>query len=307
MTVSPHFRQIGIIGTGRVAAALARGFAAHSVNPVCVLGRSQQRVAAFSNEISGTGVVEDNAALLAQCDVIAIEVADDALATVVAGLAQTKTSVRSAPFVFHVSGRSGVSILAPLAVLGAEIAAIHPVMTFTGDGESEVRRMAGARFAVTSGSAVAKTMADQIVRLLGGVPVEIAEQHRALYHAGLSHAANHLVTLLAGSTRALAMAGVDDPAALLGPLVRAALENSLAHGFSALSGPLRRGDVQTIRQHLDALTRDCPELLPAYRTMALGTLDELARSGAEPAPDLRAVLSDPPLAPDPLPRSRRSQ
>jgi predicted short-subunit dehydrogenase-like oxidoreductase (DUF2520 family) len=106
------------------------------------------------------------------------------------------------------------------------------------------------------------------------------EQHRTLYHAALCHAANHLVTLLAGASGALATAGVGDPQALLAPLVRAALDNSLDRGFAALSGPLLRGDRDTIADHLAALAQDDPALLPAYRAMALATLDAMERTGA---------------------------
>src|SRR3546814_8712662 len=86
---------------------------------------------------------------------------------------------------------------------------------------------------------------------------------RPLYHAGLCHASNHLVTLIAGAAHALTDAGVEEPAALLAPLVRAALENSLQHGFAALSGPLLRGDARTIGEHLDGLAACTPALLPA--------------------------------------------
>jgi predicted short-subunit dehydrogenase-like oxidoreductase (DUF2520 family) len=146
--------------------------------------------------------------------------------------------------------------------------------------------MAGARFAVTASSDLALALAHKVVACLKGVAVDIPEAQRALYHAALCHAANHLVTLMAGSQRALAAAGVEEPSALLAPLVRAALENSLAHGFAALSGPLLRGDGQTIGNHLVALAQDCPEMAPAYRAMALATLDELGRDDR----DLRATL-----------------
>src|SRR3546814_6999114 len=98
------------------------------------------------------------------------------------------------PFVFHVSGRSGAAVLQPLDNAGAMTAAIHPAMTFTGDPESEVGRMAGARFAITAGAGEAIERARDIVASLGGIAVEIAEERRALYPAALCHASNHLVT-----------------------------------------------------------------------------------------------------------------
>src|SRR3546814_1183453 len=116
-------------------------------------------------------------------------------------------------------------------------------MTLTGDPESEVGRMAGARFAITAATGEAIERARHIVAALGGIAVEIAEERGALYHAALCHASNHLVTLVSGAAQGLKDAGVDDPAALLAPLIRAALGNSLVHGFAGLSGPLFSGEI----------------------------------------------------------------
>lgn len=280
------FRQIGLVGTGRVAGALALALAPHSRNPLLILGRSDPHRHALIGRTPGTAAARDTIDLAARCDAIAIAVADDSLADVVADLA----NARPAGFVFHVSGRSGVTVLAPIAMIGTPVAAIHPVMTFTGDAGAEAARLRGARCAITGGDAIGDALARQIVACLGAVPVIIAEHHRALYHAALCHAANHLVTLLAGSTHALASAGIADPAALLAPLVRAALDNSLTHGFAALSGPLLRGDDETIAGHLAALARDDPDLLPAYRAMALATLDHMERGGLTAKPGLREKL-----------------
>lgn len=276
----PQFQQFGIIGAGRVAKALALALAPHSIAPPPLWRRSSDTARAAA----------DLCALLGSCDVIAIAVSDDALAEVVDAIA-SKLPAGRAPFIFHVSGRSGAAILEPLRAAGARTAAIHPAMTFTGHPESEVRRMADARFAITGSTAEASEQAKRIVALLGGVAVEIAEDRRALYHAALCHASNHLVTLVAGASAALSDAGVDDPAALLAPLVRAALENSLDHGFAGLSGPLLRGDDRTISDHLDALAAHSPQLLPAYRAMARATLDELQRSGTRPSAHLSALDS----------------
>jgi predicted short-subunit dehydrogenase-like oxidoreductase (DUF2520 family) len=284
-----RFHQPGVVGTGRVAQAIALALAPHSAGPPTIWGRSPERTAVAATR---TGAVTAPALdhLMAQCDVIAIAVADDALADVVSEMAAMASADRGG-FIFHVSGRSGAAILDPLRSPGALTAAIHPAMTFTGDPANEVLRMAGARFAVTGSTAEATDRAKQFVALLGGVAVEIAEDRRALYHAALCHASNHLVTLIAGASHALEDAGVDDPAALLAPLVRAALENSLAFGFAGLSGPLLRGDARTIGDHLDTLAAHSPDILPAYRAMALATLHELKRAGNLPSDRLTALDS----------------
>lgn len=284
-----RFHQPGVVGIGRVAQALALALAPHSTLPPMMWGRSPERTAVAA---TGIGAVTAPALdhLMAECDTVAIAVADDALPEVVGDMAALPPANHSL-FVFHVSGRSGAAILEPLRSAGALIAAIHPAMTFTGDPAGEVQRMAGAHFAVTGSTADATDRAKQLVALLGGVAVEIAEDRRALYHAALCHASNHLITLITGASHALEDAGVDDPAALLASLVRAALENSLALGFAGLSGPLLRGDARTIGGHLDTLAAHSPDLLAAYRAMALATLDELKRSGNTPADRLTALDS----------------
>ncbi|MBB5706056.1 DUF2520 domain-containing protein [Sphingopyxis panaciterrulae] len=270
------YHQIGLIGAGRVAQAFALALAPHSAAPPLLWARSSDKAQAVAARIGRAVAAPRVESLLAAADLLVLAVSDDAVAAVAADLA-TALPAGHAPFAFHVSGRSGAAILAPLQAAGAATAAIHPAMTFTGDPPAEVRRMAQARFAITGATDAATQQAARLVALLGGIAVEIAEERRALYHAGLCHASNHLVTLIAGAAHALTDAGVDDPAALLAPLVRAALENSLGRGFAALSGPLLRGDARTIGEHVETLAANTPDLLPAYRAMALATLDELDR------------------------------
>lgn len=272
------FRQIGIIGSGRVAQALALGLATSSGAPIRLWGRSADKAGSAAARVNAVAVAHLDR-LTIDCDLIALAVSDDAVPSVTVDLARA-IPIDGNTLVFHVSGRSGAAILDPLQAKGALTAAIHPAMTFTGDPVREARRMAEARFAITGSSDEAIARARQVVAMLGGVPVAIDEDRRTLYHAALCHASNHLVTLLTGASQALGKAGVDDPAALLAPLVRAALENSLDRGFGALSGPLLRGDERTIADHLATLDANVPDLLPAYRAMALATIDELERTGA---------------------------
>lgn len=287
MTTS--YNQIGILGAGRVARALALALAPHSAHPLLLWARDPARYAGGVESFAKVALTGDLAALTARCDCLIFAVADDALGEMVERLAVQGLGQR--PFLFHVSSRCGVAPLTPLAQASSGLAAIHPVMTFTGDSALELSRMAGARFAITASDDAALGAARAVVAVLGGVAIEIAEDRRALYHAALCHGANHLVTLMAGAFAGLTSAGVAEPAALLAPLVRAALDNSLSHGFAALSGPLLRGDRQTIAQHVQALAENCPTLLPAYRGMALATLDELDRAGSKvDQPGLRTDL-----------------
>lgn len=275
--------RIGIIGAGRVARAMALGLGRHAAAPPLIWARDPARARAAAVQVGAS--VAPSLTAIAACDLIVIAVSDDAIAPIVAAI---EPAIGDPPFIFHVSGRSGAAVLAPLAARGALTAAIHPAMTFTGDPVAEVARMAGARFAITSYGAMAQ--ARDVVALLGGVAVAIAEDRRTLYHAALCHAANHLVTLITGACDALTAAGVAQPQALVAPLVRAALDNSLETGFAALSGPLLRGDAETIAGHVAAIRDSDPALLPAYRAMAQATLDALDRAGHGASDAMRCNL-----------------
>lgn len=290
MTTTPAYRQIGIVGSGRVAGAMAAALKDQSQAPLLVWGRTDAKVRALVERVAHARMAQDCAAMVQACDLVVLAVADDALEAIVARIAGQ--ALAHAPFILHVSGKNGVLVLAPLSAGGARVAAIHPAMTFTGDAEAERQRMVGAAFAITTIDAAAQAQAERLVGLLGGVAVPVAEERRALYHAALCHAANHLVTLLAGARDALIAAGIALPQEVMGPLVRAALDNTLTQGLDALSGPLLRGDGGTIARHLCALEMDCPTLLPAYRAMAQATLAGLQRQGHAADPSLRALLGD---------------
>ena len=280
VTENSRFRQVAIIGTGRVAQALALGLGAHSSAPPVMWGRSPVNCAAAVERVGRCRQTSSIMALVGTCDLIAIAVADEAIAEIVEAMAATPLT--HSPLIFHVSGSLGSAVLEPLRVSGARIAAIHPAMTFTGFPEIEVGRMSSACFAITAGDNVI-VAAREVVGALDGIAIEIAEQDRPLYHAALCHAANHLVTLFAGALRMLECAGVENPARVLAPLAAAALENSIAQGFDAMSGPILRGDIPTIQDHLAVLEDRCPETLPAYRAMARATLMELDRRDTKPA------------------------
>jgi predicted short-subunit dehydrogenase-like oxidoreductase (DUF2520 family) len=110
---------------------------------------------------------------------------------------------------------------------------------------------------------------------MGAEPVVVAEADRIIYHAALAHGSNHLVTLVAQASQLLSEVGVDAPERMLGPLLRATLENALASGESALTGPVARGDAGTVGAHARALREydggAGGDILAAYLAMAQAT------------------------------------
>ena len=105
------------------------------------------------------------------------------------------------------------------------------------------------------------------------------ESKRTLYHAGLAHGANHLVTLVSQAMELLAASGAEDPAATLRPLLTAALDNALAQGDAALTGPIVRGDVKTVQAHLHDIAENAPATIPSYVAMAKATADRAVLDG----------------------------
>lgn len=238
---------MGIVGAGKVGSVLASRFRSAGYPIIGVSGRSEASRLRISTLLPGVAIMSP-AEVAAASDILVLAVPDDALIAVAEELASSG-AVRPGQYVLHTSGRHGLDALASLTRLGARPIAFHPAMTFTG---TTVDFESGPVFGLTAASAE-RPLAEELVSALGGVPMWVAESDRALYHASLAHGANHLVTLVAQSMDLLRIAGATDPAAVLRPLLTAALDNVLAYGDAALTGPVVRGDVTTIRAHVDAL------------------------------------------------------
>jgi predicted short-subunit dehydrogenase-like oxidoreductase (DUF2520 family) len=155
----------------------------------------------------------------------------------------------------HLSGELSTDALAPLYHRGYAIGSMHPLMAVA-DPWLAGDRLVGAAFAMT-GDPVANTAARRLVSALGGVPLTIAATQRPLYHAAAVVASNYLVALTGAAVRMLVEAGVDDEDAVraLLPLLRGTLDNIQQLGVrAAVTGPIARGDVDTVRLHLARLS-----------------------------------------------------
>jgi predicted short-subunit dehydrogenase-like oxidoreductase (DUF2520 family) len=214
-------------------------------------------------------------------------VPDDALPGLVAGLAATGAP-REGRLLAHASGRHGLAVLEPATRRGGLPLALHPVMTFTGRPD-DLDRLAGVSFGVTAPDPLGP-VAEALVIEMGGEPVFIAEERRSLYHAALASGANHLVTLVVQAADLLREAGVADPARMLGPLLSAALDNALRLGDAGLTGPVARGDADTVADHIEALRDVSPEALRAYVALARLTADRALAARMLSAPDAQRLL-----------------
>lgn len=194
-------------------------------------------------------------------------VPDEAIAAVASEL-----RAREGQYVVHLSGAHGLRVLEGAAP--ATPVALHPPMTFTGD-ERDVERVAGITFTATAPEE-ARLVVEGLVRSLGAGVQWVAEEQRAAYHAGVVHGSNYLVVLAEQAKEVLRGAGIADPEATLRPLMTALLDNALRDGPAALTGPISRGDVDTVAAHLAVLPDD---VLPTYVALARATADLAVRSG----------------------------
>jgi predicted short-subunit dehydrogenase-like oxidoreductase (DUF2520 family) len=182
-------------------------------------------------------------------------------------------------FVGHTSGATTLDALTPARAAGAEVFSLHPLQTIP-DGETE---LVGAPCAVAGSTDDAMELARQLGARLGMRPFEVPEERRAAYHAAAAMASNLLVALEESAAHLLDATGVDSPGReLLAPLVLRTAANWAEGGPSALTGPIARGDTETIARHLEALRDLAPELVPVHES-----LSERARAVAVPAEAVR--------------------
>jgi predicted short-subunit dehydrogenase-like oxidoreductase (DUF2520 family) len=274
--VFPRTLTVGVIGAGRVGAVLGAALAAAGPRVVAAAGVSGAAKARIALLLPGTRNRSATSVARAATDLLLIAVPDDALAGVVAGLAETR-ALRPGQVVAHTSGAHGLAVLAPAAAVGARPLALHPAMTFTGRPD-DLARLPGACFGVTAPDAL-RPIAEALVLEMGGDPQWVEEDQRVLYHAALAGGANHLMTLVNESVDLLRRSGVGDPERMLGALLGAAMDNALRAGDAALTGPVARGDAGTVAAHLAALREVSPHTAAAYLAMARLTADRALAAG----------------------------
>lgn len=271
----PPRLNVGVVGTGRAGTVLGAALnrAGHEVVAAYgVSDTSRLRAEALLPDVPLVPVEE----VMAQADLVLITIPDDALEQFVAG-AVSQGFVTPGQLLVHASGRYGIGVLAAATAVGALPLALHPAMTLTGTS-LDLDRLSGAPFGVTAPEAL-RPIAEALVVEMGGEPVWVPEESRALYHAALANGANHLVTLVSQSVDLLASAGVEEPAKLLSPLLYAALDNALRQGDQALTGPVVRGDASSVAAHIEVIGEISPEARNAYIALARLTADRALDAG----------------------------
>ncbi|CAJ59717.1 conserved hypothetical protein; putative peptidase domain [Frankia alni ACN14a] len=222
------------------------------------------------------GSVPQVAPVLRAAEVLLVAVPDDAIAPVTAELVAAD-AVRAEQILVHLSGRHGLGVLGAATATGAVRMALHPIMTLP-EAVGDPDTFAGVPFGITADPG-AEARARGLVADVGGIPLLIEDDRRDLYHAALVLGGNFLTSLTVAAQQTLAAAGVADPGAALAPLLRASLDNALTGGWPASTGPVRRGDLGTVRAHLRALDTADPAVADVYRALVAFTAGGLERAG----------------------------
>ncbi len=256
--------RIAFIGAGRVGCALGVAFARAGWQVAAVASRDPAKRARFSELVPGARAFAEPAAVLDEAELIFVTVPDDAIVGVADAL-----HLYSGQALVHTSGALPASVLAPAMAAGTNVAGFHPLVAFA-DHDRALASLRGATIALEGDADILPLLAE-LAESIGARPVLLPEGGKQAYHAAAMMAAGGLIGLLDGIAEVARAAGLDEHQALnvYLPLARQALDNAERLGISeALTGPFLRGDVGTVRGHLEVLHEHAPDALPLYVAVA---------------------------------------
>jgi predicted short-subunit dehydrogenase-like oxidoreductase (DUF2520 family) len=281
---------IGIVGAGAVGTALGVALSRAGWPIHAVASRDPGRRDHFRSLVEVTRVFADPEPILDEVELIILAVPDD----VVPGLAGS-LRMYSGQAMIHTSGALGAEVLAPAMAAGTQIGSFHPLVAFA-DTERAVAALHGATVAIEGDDQLAGLLAD-MAEAVGATAVRLAPGSKAAYHAAAVLAAGGFVALLDAIAELGRVAGLDEAGslAIYGPLIEGTLGNARALGIrAALTGPMTRGDIGTLRAHLDTLRQQAPGVLDLYIAAAVREVALAEERGAlapEAATKMRDVLA----------------
>ncbi|HET6578624.1 MAG TPA: Rossmann-like and DUF2520 domain-containing protein [Gemmatimonadales bacterium] len=259
MTTPTEWQSVAIIGPGRMGRGIELALHRAGVE-VTLLSRSRR-----PEETRGAGL-------------LLIATPDDAIAGLASELARER-AVGAHQVVLHLSGLLDRRPLESLASTGAGLGSFHPLQTIA-DPSSAPERLAGS-YAGLEGDERALAAGERLASALGMRAVRLTPGAKPAYHAGAVIASNYTVVLADMAERLAREAGIaaEEAAAMYLPLMRGSVANLVLGPIAALTGPIRRGDVATVRRHLAVLGKEDGVL---YRALGLAAL-RLARDAGLPA------------------------
>ncbi|MCB9480374.1 MAG: DUF2520 domain-containing protein [Desulfobacteraceae bacterium] len=271
-------KKTGIIGTGRLGKNLLYYLIEKKVE-ISGIFNSDQKTSEKTREITGAKFFSNLDELVKASDIIFLTTPDDIIEKTADKISKSEIEIKD-KFFFHCSGSLPSTILSSLKSKGAFTASLHPLQSFAGLSASK-NPFRGIIMGIEGDSEAVDT-GKNLAIVLGSLPYTLKTEGKSLYHAAAVIASNYLVTLTDISLTFLEAAGIEKEKGLhiITPLIKGTLENIISKGTKkALTGPVARGDSQTIASHRKAILESIPDMDNFYKTMCIHTVKIAEDSG----------------------------
>jgi predicted short-subunit dehydrogenase-like oxidoreductase (DUF2520 family) len=260
--------ETGFIGAGKVGTALAVGLSRIGYQISTVYSRSLTSAERLAGLLPGCHTCQEAQQLADAADMVFITTPDDTIPHIA-----RQIQWHQGQYVLHCSGVLSLEVLKTARQDGAETGSLHPLQSFASIDQA-VNNLPGSYFAL-EGEGSLLSLLEEIVALLKGRAIVLKAGDKALYHAAAVLTSNYTVTLLGMAAIIWESFGVPQAEAVtaLLPLLRGTVNNIESIGLpGCLTGPVARGDLDTIRKHLKDIAARCPSLLSAYKEMGKQTI-----------------------------------
>ncbi len=281
--------KIGFIGAGTVGTALAVLLSRNGYRVIGVSSRSQTSAENLAKAVDGCRVLNSNQDIADIAELAFITTPDNTI-----GRIASQVKWHNKQSVVHCSGADSTDILEPARKSGAMVGGFHPLQTFASVKQA-IENIPGSTFAVEAEEPLLSTLKD-VATALGGHWIELKASDKVVYHVAAVFACNYLVTLVKLATDLWQTFSIppDQATKALLPLIRGTIHNIDTIGIpQCLTGPIARGDTDTIKKHLEALKKKAPALLFPYQELGLQTITIALAKGRitkQQASELEAIL-----------------
>ncbi|OGO93865.1 MAG: hypothetical protein A3F10_04895 [Coxiella sp. RIFCSPHIGHO2_12_FULL_42_15] len=283
--------SINFIGCGRLGKTIASLFKRSGIAEVATVCNSSFESSCRAVHFIGQGSAVKCFKELSPAHIFFITSRDDQLSEICNQLVDEQ-ALKPGMIVVHCSGSLSSDILAKAQTIGCYTASIHPIKSFA-DPATSINNFSGTYCAI-EGDEQAKSIIRELFRQIGGIPFDINKENKHLYHAAGAMANNYLVTLHYHAVQCYKSAGVDENVAneVVSMLMNDALLNINKYSHAgALTGPIQRGDINTVKTHINALENN-PAIKALYLRLGLSTLP-LTDHANETKKKLEEILCEP--------------
>lgn len=292
MALFDRTSDIGFIGAGTVGGSLAVCLSRAGYRVTAVASRTFASAQQFAGRIDGCRAYRTAQEVTDAARLVVISTADDAIQGVAAGL-----TWRPGQVVVHCSGATSLDVFRHAVSQGAVAGAMHPLQAFS-SVENGVASIPGTTFGIEGDTEVGAALAD-LARAIGGRPVFLNAEDKVLYHLSGVMMGNLLTCLAASAAQLWEQCGYSraEGVEALVPMMRGVVNNLERSGVpGAVAGPYVRGDLGTIRKHVEALAARAPDVLPLYRELARAAVPfgvEKRALSPETAQQIETILKPP--------------